>query len=268
VLGRILREFDLTQTDIGVVAIAVAVLGDVAGWVLLATISAYASATLSPGAVGMQVTGIIMLGAITWLVLRPLASRLLEKIRLEGGELPPNILAAIVCFIFVMGMCTYKLGVFTLFGAFLAGVLFHHNRRFVGAWRAQVGRFVLVFFLPAFFAYTGLRTNILGLVNASDWTWLAAFLMAATVGKIGAVYVAARVCGFVHKECTILGTLMNTRGLTELIVLNIGHDGGFIPQKVFTMLVIMAVVTTMMTGPLLRVLLPRAGYLVPQSVEA
>jgi Kef-type K+ transport system membrane component KefB len=268
VLGRILREFDLTHTEIGVVAISVAALSDVAGWVLLAAISAYASATFSPRAVGMQIVGILLLGAIAWFVLRPLVSWLLRKIPVERGEVGASVLTAIVCFIFLMAMCTYTLGIFTMFGAFLSGLLFHGNRSFVDAWRVQVGRFVLVFFLPVFFTYTGLRTNVLGLVSASDWAWVSVMVTAAIVGKIAPVYVASRSCGFVHSECTILGALMTTRGLTELIVLNIGYDLGFIPRKVFTMLVIMAVVTTVMTGPLLRVLLPRAGYFRPQRVEA
>jgi Kef-type K+ transport system membrane component KefB len=268
VLGRILREFDLTHTEIGVVAISVAALSDVTGWVLLAAISAYASATFSPRAVGMQIIGILLLGAVAWLMLRPLVSWLLKKMPIERGEVGASVLTASVCFIFLMAMCTYTLGIFTMFGAFLSGLLFHGNRPFVDAWRVQVGRFVLIFFLPVFFTYTGLRTNVLGLVSASDWAWVSVMVLAAIVGKIVPVYAASRSCGFVHSECTILGALMNTRGLTELIVLNIGYDLGFIPRKVFTMLVIMAVVTTVMTGPLLRMLLPRAGYLRPQRVEA
>jgi Kef-type K+ transport system membrane component KefB len=268
VLGRILREFDLTHTEIGVVAISVAALSDVTGWVLLAAISAYASATFSPRAVAMQIIGILLLGAVAWLMLRPLVSWLLKKIPIERGEVGASVLTASVCFIFLMAMCTYTLGIFTMFGAFLSGLLFHGNRPFVDAWRVQVGRFVLIFFLPVFFTYTGLRTNVLGLVSASDWAWVSVMVLAAIVGKIVPVYAASRSCGFVHSECTILGALMNTRGLTELIVLNIGYDLGFIPRKVFTMLVIMAVVTTVMTGPLLRMLLPRAGYLRPQRVEA
>jgi Kef-type K+ transport system membrane component KefB len=167
-----------------------------------------------------------------------------------------------------MGICTYRLGIFTIFGGFLAGLLFHHDRKFVEAWRAQVGKFVLVFFLPVFFTYTGLRTNVLGLTTASDWSWLTVVLAAAILGKIIPVYLASRGSGFNHQESTVLGCLMNTRALMELIVLNIGFDLGFIPQNVFTMLVIMAVVTTVMTGPLLRVLLPRAGYQIPVGIEA
>ncbi len=268
ILGRILREFDLTRTEIGVVAISAAATNDVMGWVILAGISAYASAHFSAGAIGVQVSGILLLIVFSWFVLRPFVNRLLVRMPVEDGSLPPNLMTVIICLIFAMGICTYKLGIFTIFGGFLAGLLLHHHKAFVEAWRAQIGKFVLVFFLPVFFTYTGLRTNVLGLSTASDWQWLAIVLAAAILGKIVPVYIASRLSGFNHKESTILGSLMNTRALMELIVLNIGFDLGFLPQNVFTMLVIMAVVTTVMTGPLLRALLPRAGYVIPAGVEA
>ena len=127
---------------------------------------------------------------------------------------------------------------------------------------------MLVFFLPVFFTYTGLRTNVLGLTTASDWEWLAILLSAAILCKIVPVYFVGRACGFDRNQSAILGTLMNTRALMELIVLNIGFDLGLIPQKVFTMLVIMAVVTTLMAGPLLKRLLAAAGHKIPVGLEA
>jgi Kef-type K+ transport system membrane component KefB len=268
ILGRILREFDLTHTEIGVVAISSAAINDVIGWVMLAGISAYASARFSAGTVGVQVAGIALLLIIAWFVLRPLVNRLLKAMPVVNGEVPPNLMTIVVCLAFAMGICTYKLGIFAIFGGFLAGLLFHHHPSFVEGWRTQVGKFVMVFFLPVFFTYTGLRTNVLGLTDLSDWGWLTIVLAAAILGKIVPVYLASRIAGFNHQESTILGSLMSTRALMELIVLNIGFDLGFIPQKVFTMLVIMAVVTTIMTGPLLRLLLPRAGYVIPVGVEA
>jgi Kef-type K+ transport system membrane component KefB len=268
ILGRILREFDLTHTEMGVVAISAAALNDVVGWVLLAGISAYASARLSLAGMSAQIAGIAALLVFAWFVLRPGAKWLLDKFPVRDGELAPNLLAIVVAVIFATGICTYKLGIFTIFGGFLAGLLFHPYKDFVAAWRRQVGQFVLVFFLPVFFTYTGLRTNVLGLSTMADVNWLVVILVAAVLGKIIPVFIAARMSGFNTSESAILGTLMNTRALMELIVLNIGYDLGFIPENVFTMLVIMAVATTVMTGPMLRALLPRAGYAVPAGIEA
>jgi Kef-type K+ transport system membrane component KefB len=177
-------------------------------------------------------------------------------------------MAAVLCLAFSLGITTYLIGIFAIFGGFAAGLLFHRHVSFVEAWRNQVGQFVLIFFLPIFFTSTGLKTNILGLDTMQDLVWLAVILAAAIGGKIVPVYIAARAASFDHDEAAILGSLMNTRALMELIVLNIGYDLGFIPQKVFTMLVIMAVVTTVMTGPLLQVLLPRMGHYAPRLVEA
>lgn len=268
ILGRILREYGLTRTDVGVVAISSAAVNDVVGWVLLAGVSAYAAATFSTAHVALQVGGLLLLLAVLWFALRPCVNWLVARNPLHDGDVPANLMAAVICLMLVLSICTYKLGIFAIFGGFATGLLFHHHVEFVNGWRRQVGRFVMVFFLPVFFTFTGLRTNVLGLSTLTDLRWLIVILAAAILGKIVPVYIAARLTGFDRHESRILGTLMNTRALMELIVLNIGYDLGFIPQKVFTMLVIMAVVTTVMTGPLLKVLLPRAGHVIPVGVEA
>lgn len=268
ILGRILREYGLTRTEVGVVAICAAAVNDVAGWVLLAGVSAYAMARFSGAHMALQVAGLLLFVLLLWFVLRPLVSRLLRINPVREGHVPANLMAVVICLMFATGICTYRLGIFAIFGGFAAGLLFHRHEAFVKAWHRQVGQFVLVFFLPVFFTFTGLRTNVLGLTGADDLQWLAIVLAAAVLGKIVPTYAAARLTGFDRHHGWILGTLMNTRGLMELIVLNIGLDLGFIPSKVFTMLVIMAIVTTIMTGPLLKVLLPRAGHVVPHGMEA
>ena len=268
IMGRILRQYDLIRTEIGVVAISAAALNDVIGWVLLAGISAYAAAQFSGTQMALQVGRLFLFVLVLVFILRPFARWLVLRYPLDAGDIAPNLLAIVLCLVFALGMCTYQLGIFAIFGGFAAGLLFHPYEAFVAAWHRQVGRFVMVFFLPVFFTYTGLRTNVLGLTTLVDLQWLAAFLAASILGKIIPVYCAARLTGFAHHEATILGSLMNTRALMELIVLNIGYDLGFIPQKVFTMLVIMAVVTTIMTGPLLKRLLPKIGHAVPQGIEA
>jgi Kef-type K+ transport system membrane component KefB len=268
ILGRILREYDLTSTEIGVVVISAAAVNDVAGWILLAGVSAYATGQFSIGGMGLQLGGLALFVAALWFVLRPLVNRLVNYFPVRGAELAPNLMGITVCLMLMLAICTFELGIFAIFGGFAAGLLFHHHHAFVAAWRRQVGQFVMVFFLPVFFTFTGLRTNILGLSSVSDLQWLSVVVVAAVIGKIFPVYIAGRLTGFSHDEASVMGSLMNTRALMELIVLNVGYDLGFIPQSMFTMLVIMAVVTTMMTGPLLRVLLPRLHHAIPEGIEA
>jgi Kef-type K+ transport system membrane component KefB len=268
ILGRILRQYGLTHTEVGVVAISAAAVNDVIGWLLLSMVSAYAASKFSGEHVALQFGGLLALVLVLWFVLRPLVNRLIARFPARAGELNPNLMAMVVCLIFALGICTYRLGIFAIFGGFACGVLFHRHGEFVEAWRAQVGRFVLVLFLPVFFTYTGLRTNVLGLTSTVDWEWLAIILSAAILSKIVPVYFVSRACGFNRNESAMMGTLMNTRALMELIVLNIGFDLGLIPQKVFTMLVIMAVVTTLMAGPILKRLLARSGHAIPVGLEA
>jgi len=268
ILGRILREYGLTRSEVGVVAISAAALNDVVGWILLAGVSAYAVARFSGAHVVLQLGGLVLFVGVLWFVARPLVDRLLARGLAADGSLPPNMMAGVICLMFAAGICTYRLGIFAIFGGFAAGLLFHRHAAFVAAWHRQVGAFVLVFFLPVFFTFTGLRTNVLGLNTAADVQWLAILLLAAIVGKVLPVYGAARATGFDSAHSWILGSLMNTRALMELIVLNIGLDLGFIPPRVFTMLVIMAVVTTIMTGPILKALLPRLGHVIPRALDA
>jgi Kef-type K+ transport system membrane component KefB len=268
ILGRILRQYNLTRSEVGVVAISAAAVNDVIGWLLLSAVSAFAASQLSARHLGLQIGGLLAFVAALWFVLRPLAKRLVERYPVQNGAVNLNFMAIVICLIFVLGCCTYQLGIFAIFGGFAGGVLFHRNKEFVEAWHSQVGGFVLVFFLPVFFTYTGLRTNVLGLSSGADWEWLAIILAAAVLSKMVPVYFVGRACGFNRNQSSLLATLMNTRALMELIVLNIGFDLGLIPQKVFTMLVIMAVITTLMAGPVLKRLLAHTGHVIPVGMEA
>ncbi len=266
ILGRILGEYGLTRTAVGVVAISAAALNDVIGWVMLAAVSALAVASFSALHLTLQIVGLALLVLALRFLGRPLVRQLLRAMPPREGAVPVNLMALVICLMFLCALCTYQLGIFAIFGGFAAGLLFHHHPDFAGAWRRQVGRFVLVFFLPVFFTLTGLRTNVLGL-GSDGLGWLALLLALAVFGKVLPVYTAGRLCGFDGPHAWILGALMNTRALMELIVLNIGLDLGFIPPRVFTLLVIMAIVTTLMTGPMLKVLLPRIGHGIPRGTE-
>jgi Kef-type K+ transport system membrane component KefB len=256
ILGRILRQFNLTNEPIGVIAISAAAVNDIVGWLLLACTAAYATGSLSAGFIGFKLVaiagGILAMRFMLW----PLANSLLRRFPVIEGQLDPNLLAFALCLMFSLGLYTKAIGIFTIFGGFAAGLLFHRDEAFVAAWRDQVGQFVMVFFLPVFFTFTGLRTNLLGLTE-TDFGWLGLLLAISILGKIVPVYLASRLCGLNHVQSAVLGSLMNTRALMELIVLNIGYDLGFLPKSTFTMLVVMAVVTTLMAGPLLNLLLPK-----------
>lgn len=252
ILGRILAEYRLTRTRVGVIAISSAAANDLVGWVLLALVAAVVSASFSATGFGLQVAGLVALMAIMFSFGRGLAAWLVGRFPPSDQGLSPVLIACVIALVFLAGVATQKLGVFTIFGGFLVGLLFHAHTDFVEAWRRTIGQFVLVFFLPIFFTLTGLRTNLLGLETVSDWLWCAAIFAASVISKIVPVYVAARFSGLDREEAAALGVLMNTRALMELIVLNIGLSMGVIPQDVFTMMVIMAVGTTIMTGPLIN----------------
>ncbi len=266
ILGRILVQFGLERHPVGVIAIAAAAVNDLVGWVLLALVSAYATALLSLSAALLQLGGLVALALVARFALVPFTDRLVKRWPVERSELSPTLIAIVLAIIFALAIGTFKLGVFAIFGGFLAGTLFHRHAPFVEAWRRQVGVFVLVFFLPIFFTFTGLRTDVFAL--GGDLDWLAIVLAAAILGKIVPVYLSARAAGLAGAEAATLGALMNTRALMELIVLNVGYELGFLPPSMFAMLVVMAVVTTLMTGPLLRLLLPRMGHNATSVAEA
>lgn len=272
VLGRILREFGLTRTPLGVIAISAAAVNDVVGWVLLGLVSAFATARLSLPHAALQLAGIAGFALLLWYLGRPLADRLVRRYQVTGGtaegQLPGSLMAIVLALLFAAAICTSRLGLFAIFGGFAVGLLFHRHRAFVEAWRRQVGQFVLVFFLPVFFTCTGLRTNLLGLDGVSDWSWCALIVLVAGAAKIVPVYFAARAAGMRNEDAAACGVLMNTRALMELVVLNIGLDLGFIPSKVFTLLVIMAVATTLVTAPLLRLRYRRGGQPLVVAAEA
>ncbi len=268
ILGRIMMEFDLTRTRIGAISISAAAINDVVGWLTLAVISALSVAQFSLSATLVQLGWLFLYIVACWWLVRPLLQWVIKYFDLSQHRLPADLLAVLLILIFISGICTYSIGIFAIFGGFMLGVLVHDNHKLAEAWKRNVGNFVIVFFLPVFFTYTGLRTNIMGLDSITLWNWCVIIIAAAVMGKFGGAYIAARMSGLNNNQASTIGIMMNTRALMELIVLNIGYDLGFIPQNVFTMLVIMAVFTTIITAPMLRMLLPRIGHIVPRGIDA
>jgi len=268
VLGRIMMEFDLTRTRVGAITISAAAVNDVIGWTLLAIVSAVVAGELSLAGTSVRLLALAVYVALAFFVLRPLMHRLLDRTAKPAEPLTLNGLALVLMFTFASAIVTFQLGVFAIFGGFMVGVLLHDRIAFVEAWRERVAPLVNTLFLPVFFTFTGLRTNINGLDSMELWLWCAGFIALAYLGKYGGCYVGARLAGVPKDEARTMAIMMNTRGLMELVVLNVGYDLGVIPQTVFTMLVLMAIVTTVTTAPLLRIWLSRIGHVVSAARDA
>lgn len=250
VLARILQERGLTKTPLGSTAIACAAVDDVTAWTILAFVVAIARSTSLVAALLSLVLAVIFIFVMAFGVRRLLPQWIGER-RLQESDLSNATLGMVVCVVIAASLSTELIGIHALFGAFLAGAIMPTADGFRGKVSALVSRFSAVLLLPLFFAFTGLRTEIGLIANAAEW-WLCALIVGvATVGKLGASAITARITGMTWRESLQLGALMNTRGLMELIALNIGYDLGILSPRLFTMLVIMALVTTMMTGPLL-----------------
>jgi Kef-type K+ transport system membrane component KefB len=258
ILGRIMIDFNLTRTRLGVIAISSAAVNDVVGWLLLALITTLAVSDFDAGRFALRVTLVAAFGGASAKILRPLLKRAIARTHPRDGKMSADLLGGLLAVIFMAAMTTYQIGIFAIFGGFMMGVILYDERELVAAWRGRVGDFVTVFFLPIFFTYTGLRTSIGSLDTLADWAWCLAVVGTASIAKLAGAYLAARRSGFNHPESAIIGFMMNTRALMELIVINVGLDLGVISAKVFTMLVIMAIFSTVITTPALRHYLPRA----------
>src|SRR5450830_152502 len=259
ILGRIMMEFNMTRTPIGVIAISAAAINDVIGWLLLALITTLTLSNFDAPSFALKVVLVLGFFLASWFLVRPVMKRILHRCDAHSGVLSHNLLGIVLAGIFLSAMTTYQLGIFAIFGGFMMGVLLHDEHAFVRAWTTRISPFVMVFFLPIFFTYTGLRTNIGSLDTLAAWGWCALIVFLATLGKYGGAYLAARAAGMNHHEGKVMGIMMNTRALMELIVINVGYDLGVISQLMFTILVIMAIFSTVVTSPLLRVWLPRIG---------
>ena len=249
VLVRILKDRGMAQTPLGSLAIACAAVDDASAWAMLAVVVAIARATGLASTV-FNLGLVVLFVAVMLLFVRP---RLPRWLGVDGTSAPPgrDVMAAALIFMTVSALLTEIMGIHALFGAFLAGVIMPQSKVFRDGLTLQLENFSSVFLLPLFFAFSGLRTH-LGLLNdLTSWLVCAGIIAIAMMGKLGGCMLAARFMGMNWNESFTLGALMNTRGLVELIALNIGYDLGILPPQIFTMMVLMALGTTFMTGPLL-----------------
>jgi len=252
VLARILTERGLMRSRVGAIAIACAAVDDVTAWCLLAVVVAIAHAHAASDAlwtIGLAAA----FSAFMLLVARPALRRLGSRVAERG--LTPTTLAGVLLLLMVSAGVTEYIGIHALFGAFLFGAVLPKDG-LSKLLAEKLESVAVVLLMPLFFAFSGLRTRI-GLVSGVEhWLVVAVLIGLATVGKFGGSTLAARLTGMRWREASAIGVLMNTRGLMELIVLNVGMDLGVITPTMFTMLVLMALFTTFATTPILRWVYP------------
>jgi Kef-type K+ transport system membrane component KefB len=250
VLARILRERGLETSRLGVLALSCAAADDVAAWCILAAITAIIKAQGLTG-FGLTITFCIAYVIFMLLVVKPLLHKLLLKQGTEGG-FPRYLIPTMLGGMLASSWLAQVIGIHSLFGAFLFGLAIPVEWPYRRAFIARVEDVAGVLLIPVFFAITGLRTQIGALSSFNDWGICLLIIIVAIAGKFGGGVLAARFTGERWRDATALGALMNTRGLMQLIVVNIGYDLGILSPAIFTMLVIMAIVTTTMTAPVLN----------------
>ncbi len=252
VLGRILMEMGIQRTRLATVIIAAAAIGDLVGWILLATVSSMVKAKfdLTQSLELMGATAVYC--AVMYVVVRPLAVRYFRAaLAKSNGQLTLNSFTVLLVLLLASAIATNIIGIFSIFGAFVLGMVLSTEDALREAALAKLRDFVTAFFLPVFFTYTGLRTDLGTLSLATHGPVFAILFVAMIVGRFGGCALAARLFGFNWREAGIVGVTMNTLGLMGLIVINIGYDLGVIPRSLFGLLVCMAVVTTAMAAPII-----------------
>ncbi|MBF0546544.1 MAG: cation:proton antiporter [Candidatus Riflebacteria bacterium] len=251
VLARILTDRGMQTSELGVIALSSAAIGDVTAWLLLAIVVGIAKAQMGSG---LWVTiGATLYILSMFFIVRPLLRNII--MRWESDRLSREATIFIYSCLLISALITEKIGIHAIFGAFLFGAVIPHNSVVAKAFAKQLESGVTVLLLPAFFAFTGMQTRVDLLSGTNNWLICALIIIVASVGKLGGAFLAAYYSGMDIRKSMVMGTLMNTRGLMELIVLNIGLELGVISQQLFAMMILMALATTMMTGPLCSILL-------------
>ncbi|AMP01467.1 sodium/hydrogen exchanger family protein [Collimonas arenae] len=250
VMARIVMDLRMTGAPAATLAMAAATFTDLLGWLMLAVIAALAAGTFSFGQTLRDLGLLCAFVAASVLIARPLWQRLLN--RRKEMAMSPAILACVICYVLLSSWITATIGFHSAFGALMAALVLRGQPELVQAWRQRIEGFVELVLMPVFFAYAGIRVSLGSVQSADFWPWFFLFLAAAILGKFGGSYLGARLSGISHRDARVIGALMNTRGLMELIVLTIGLQLGILPVPVYSMLVLMALVTTAMTVPLLR----------------
>ena len=245
-LARIIFEQGLSKTSLGTLALAAGSMDDAAAWCVLAVVLASFQNNINIAI--YAIGGGVLFALVTLLVIKPLLQPWGKKVA-ASGEMSVGILSSVLMLTMLGAWFTDFIQIYAVFGAFVMGIAMPRGK-FAQELHRIIYPLTTAFLLPVFFVYSGLNTKI-GLVNTPFlWLMAALVLLAAIVGKGVACYLAARWHGESHREAMAIGTLMNARGLMELIILNIGLQRGIIEPALFAILVLMAIVTTLMATPI------------------
>jgi Kef-type K+ transport system membrane component KefB len=248
VLARILTDRGMSRTRLGVLALLCAAVNDGAAWCLLAVVIGVSQAEV--GAAAPVLGGAVAFVGFMFLLVRPAVAR--QAAMVEGRGVGQGVLAAVLGGLLLSAVVTQLIGIHPLFGAFLFGAVIPHDGTLARALTRRLHDLVAVLLLPAFFALAGLRMNVGLLTGPDHWLLCGLIVLVATAGKFGGTFTAARLTGMGWRDAASLGVLMNTRGLMELIVLNVGFERGVISPALYTMMVLMALATTLATTPVLQ----------------
>jgi Kef-type K+ transport system membrane component KefB len=255
VLARILVERGLYRSPMGTSALCAAAVDDVIAWILLAAVVGIArtgSGTEALGALGLTVVFALLMATLG----RALLARLARRSD-ASGRLTVDQVAIVMVSLFLSAYATERIGIHSIFGAFVLGAIMPHGSQMTRQLTDKIEDLTVVVLLPAFFAIAGLRTNLFSLNSTELLAWTVLIVLAATVGKMAGCGFAARLTGYSTRDSFALGTLMNTRGLTELVILSVGLGLGVLSDRTFAMMVIMALVTTFMAAPIINHIMPR-----------
>jgi Kef-type K+ transport system membrane component KefB len=253
ILGRIMIEFNLTRTDVGVLTITAAAIDDALGWICLAIVSAIVKSKLNAVATGEMILWTGLLAISLMKIVRPLAIKALNlQLQREKGQLGLTGMALLIVGIFVSAALSNLIGISSLFGPFMLGATLYDQVEFREIVFHKMKDFITVFFLPIFFTFTGLHTDMGSLGTPFLWIVLTGLLFVSFFGKFVGCYVAARISGLGNRQAAAIGIMMNTRALMGLIAANIGRESGAITQEVYCMLVLMCTLSTIVTSPVLR----------------
>jgi Kef-type K+ transport system membrane component KefB len=253
VLARILSDNRLDKTETGTIALGCAAADDVTAWCLLAFVVGVAQGEVAEMAA--VIAGTVAFIAVMFFAVRPVAAWACRRLD-RYQELPAAAIPCLFVLVLLAALTTEAIGIHALFGAFLLGAVIPHDSRIARDFTRKLKDIVTVLLLPAFFALTGMRINIALISGWENWLFCGAIILAATLGKFGGTFAAARFAGLDSRTSAALGAMMNTRGLMGLIVLDVGLGLGVISPTLFAMMVLMALITTLATAPALRRLMP------------